>query len=108
MTLDLEAAQESVDGLRKVAAAFDRKNMPAGAKANRVLADQTQALVDEVRKQRQIVGQVEAIVVNIEGMAGMVPGIIARQIRTALVAQCHHDDGAVECWHFGERDGRDG
>lgn len=58
MTLDLEAARESIDGLNKVAATFERKGMPAGAHANRVLAQQTQALVDEVTALRHILSDV--------------------------------------------------
>lgn len=64
------------------------------------------ALVDEVRKLRAIVKRVEETIA-----ASEYPGVSLidpRVLRTALVDQCHHIDGEAECWHFGDRDGRDG
>lgn len=102
MSLDLEAAAESVNSLVKVAAAFDRKNMPAGANANRVLAQQTQALVDEVRCLRAMTARVQEIA------DGTKIQPLADALNVALTDQCRHDDDDAECWHFGGREGRDG
>jgi hypothetical protein len=64
------------------------------------------ALIDEVRKLRAMVQRVREL--NDDPTFAW-PGYIRRdEVSKALVDQCSHTEGDAECWHFGDRDGRDG
>jgi hypothetical protein len=94
-------------------------------------AEDVRALVDEVRKLRAIVERAREVVAfhraeaaeqrtNAEryikpseprswhNARAAEADAIADRLEAALVDQCHHTDGEADCWHFGDRDGRDG
>jgi hypothetical protein len=66
------------------------------------------ALVDEVRKLRAIVERVRSLARFADRDVLGHPVVMVPELEAALVDQCHHIDGEAECWHFGDRDGRDG
>lgn len=67
------------------------------------------ALVDEVRKLRYMLARVSGWreVYRISGDTYVSAAEWAALDR-AMTDQCVHDDSDPECWHFGDRDGRDG
>lgn len=105
--LDLDPIVARADKAKRALAKWrDGEDSERGISMFAQSADDVPAMVDEVRKLRAIVERVRAVADGTEH-----PGVSLidpRPLAEALVDQCHHIDGGAECWHFGDRDGRDG